>query len=311
MPTERVARRWFARPASTERFMLGEGPVWDGPRSRLLWVDIHAGTVYEGSLGGDRVTIREVHRFGSTVGAVASSDSGDLVVATAQSLVVLTADGDRLPGPAILPNGGSRRLNDGKCDPGGAFVVGSLALDDSRGGEILARVSHGGEVTVLDHDLTLSNGLAWTVDGSRMYSIDSVPGMVWQRSYDAATGAAGAREELLCITDGVPDGMCVDRDGNLWIAAWGAGEVRRYTPDGDLTGIVSVPAPHTTSVAFVGPGLDQLLITTATAELTAEQREQFPDSGRLFLVDVGTTGLSATPWTPWSQTRQEPEITCT
>lgn len=311
MHTERASRRWFARPASTERFVLGEGPMWDGPRSRVLWVDIHTGTVYEGALEGDRVTTRELHRFESTVGAVVSSDSGDLLVATACSVLMLTAEGAQVPGAEIIPGGGNRRLNDGKCDPSGAFVVGSLALDGSRQGEILARVSRGGEVTILDHDLTLSNGLAWTADGRHMYSIDSVPGVVWRRDYDATTGATGRREEILRITDGVPDGMCVDCDGNLWIAIWGAGEVRRYTPDGDLTGIVSVPAPHTTSVAFVGADLDKLLITTATAELTAEQREQFPDSGRLFLVDVGTTGLPATPWTPWSQTRQEPEITCT
>ena len=55
--------------------------------------------------------------------------------------------------------------------------------------------------------------------------------------------------------------MCIDAEGHLWIAVWGAGQVRRYTPDGELVGVVDVPAPHTTSVAFVGDGLDRLLIT--------------------------------------------------
>ena len=72
--------------------------------------------------------------------------------------------------------------------------------------------------------------------------------------------------------------------------------MRRYAPDGQLAGIVDVPAPHTSSVAFVGEDLDQLLITTAAVDLAAEQLAAFPDSGRLFLADVGVTGLPVTPW---------------
>ena len=76
----------------------------------------------------------------------------------------------------------------------------------------------------------------------------------------------------------------------------GAGEVRRFTPDARPAGVVTVPAPHTTSVAFVGPGLDRLLITTATAMLGTDQLAAYPMSGRLFLADVGVAGLPVTPW---------------
>jgi len=278
-----------AAVATGESFRLGEGPFWDAPRDRLLWVDVDAGTVHEGRLDGDRVAVTASQRRDRTVGAVVCSAAGELLVAGAQTLLTD-------PEIRIVPAGARRRLNDGACDPAGNFLVGTLALGDGQGAETLVRVEPAGSLTVLDDDLTLSNGLAWSPDGTLFYSIDSVPGIVWVRSYDAATGATGPRREWLRITDGLPDGMCADAEGHLWIAVWGAGEVRRFTPDGRPAGVITVPAPHTTSVAFVGAGLDRLLITTATAMLSAEQRAAYPMSGRLFLADVGVAGLPVTPW---------------
>ncbi|GAA3340874.1 hypothetical protein GCM10020358_30050 [Amorphoplanes nipponensis] len=217
------------------------------------------------------------------------SAAGELLVAGAQTLLTN-------PQTRIVPAGERRRLNDGACDPAGVFLVGTLALDDPRGTEILVRVERDGSLTTLDDDLNLSNGLAWSPDGTLLYSIDSVPGLVRVRSYDAATGAVGPRREWLRIADGLPDGLCVDAEGHLWIAIWGAGEVRRFTPDARPAGVVTVPAPHTTSVAFAGPGLNRLLITTATAHLSASRLAAYPLSGRLFLADVGVAGLPVTPW---------------
>lgn len=276
--------------ASTESFTLGEGPLWDAPRERLLWVDIDAGRVHEGRLDGDRVVVTGSHHRDRTVGAVVCSAAGDLLVAGAQTLLTT-------PETRIVPAGARRRLNDGACDPAGAFLIGTLALGDGpTGGETLVRMERDGSLTVLDDDLHLSNGLCWSPDGTLLYSVDSVPRVVWVRSYDAATGATGPRREWLRITDGNPDGLCADADGHLWIAVWGAGEVRRYTPDARPAGVVTVPAPHTTSVAFVGAGLDRLLITTATTGLSPERLAAYPMSGRLFLADVGVTGLPVTPW---------------
>jgi sugar lactone lactonase YvrE len=292
--TRAAVPRWSAKVASTDVFGLGEGPLWDPPRRRLLWVDVNAGTVHAGELSGSQVVRRQSWQLDRTVGAVVSSAAGDLLVAGARALITVTAAGS-VTGPAIMPEP-TRRLNDGGCDPAGNFLVGTLALDGARGHEILVRIERDETVTVVDDDLTLSNGLAWSADGTLLYSVDSVPGTVWIRSYDAATGATGPRREWLRVTDGLPDGICLDAEGYLWLAICGAGQVRRYAPDGQLAGIVDVPAPHTSSVAFVGEGLDRLLITTAAVDLAAEQLAAFPDSGRLFLADVGVTGLPVTPW---------------
>jgi sugar lactone lactonase YvrE len=151
-------------------------------------------------------------------------------------------------------------------------------------------------VTVIDDDIGLSNGLAFTPDGSQLYSIDSKRGTVWIRDYDVESGAVGARREFLHVTGGDPDGMCLDGEGNLWIAVWGAGQVRCYSPRGEQIAVVDVDAPHTTSVAFVEPSLDTLLITTSSKQSEESPPREYPDAGRLFLAQVGVSGLPVPKW---------------
>jgi sugar lactone lactonase YvrE len=288
------ARR--AIPASSEIYGLAEGPVWDAARERVLWVDINAGAVHTGILRDGRIEARGRFTIAGTAGAVVCSAAGELLVAGTRGLHTVAADGTVTAGARLIPEAVASRLNDGKCDPAGRFLVGSMALDDRRGEDVLLSIGRTGSITVLDEDLTLSNGLGWSPDGTVLYSTDTVPGVIWSRAYRPDSGTVGPRRELLRITDGSPDGLCVDADGNLWIAIWGAGEVRRYSPTGTRLATVAVPAPNTTSVAFVGPGLDTLLITTASEQLSTRQLAEFPDSGRLFTCAVDAVGLPVAPW---------------
>nr|WP_257101358.1 SMP-30/gluconolactonase/LRE family protein [Streptomyces sp. alain-838] len=282
--------------ATAETFRLAEGPLWDAGRQRLLWVDILAGRVFEGLLDRGRVEVVERHVFDSTVGAVAVAADGTLLVAAQESLLTLGVDGRRREGPRIVPRGERRRLNDGATDPAGRFLVGTLSLDGPSRHEVLVRLESDDRITRLDDDLTLSNGLAWSPDGRRMYSVDTMRRTVFVRDYDPVDGSTGERRVHLRLTDGLPDGIAVDADDHLWTAVWGAGEVRRYAPDGTVTDRVSVPAPHTSSVAFAGPDLRTLVITTASAELTDAQRRARPDSGRLFTARVGVPGVPTATW---------------
>lgn len=271
--------------------------MWDPVRERVLWVDINAGTVYAGRLDADVVRPDARLRLDETVGAVVCSEDGRLLVAGARRVYEVDREWRCTLHADVIPAAKRSRLNDGACDPAGRFLVGSMALDARRGEECLYRVEAGGGVTVLDSDLTISNGLAWSPDGTVMYSTDTTPGVVWARPYDPDRGEHGARREVVRFErGGWPDGLCVDADGNLWVAIWGGGEVRCYTPAGDRVATVSVPAPHTTSVAFVGPARDTLLITTATDQLSGAQLDAFPLSGRLFLAHVGVAGLPVAPW---------------
>ncbi|GAA4605042.1 hypothetical protein GCM10023107_70400 [Actinoplanes octamycinicus] len=279
-----------ARPAGVEICALGEGPVWDGARQRLLWVDIDGGVVHQGALRDGRIAATGEWRFGAEVGAVAVAESGELLVAEREVLTRVAVDGTRTELARVLAPGSTSRLNDGAVDPAGRFLVGSLDPGQRSGTEVLVRFENGG-LTTLDNDLILSNGLAWSPAGDRFYSIDTIPGVVHVRDYDPVTGAAGERRAAFRVGGGLPDGMCADADGNLWIAVWDGGRVECRTPSGVLVATVTVDAPQPTSVAFAGPDLDLLVITTA-------RTEGFPGSGRLFTARVGVTGLPTAYWDP-------------
>jgi sugar lactone lactonase YvrE len=285
-----------AAPASQRTHVLAEGPVWVSETSSVLWIDVERGTVHEGVLADDTVTMTRQLDFDGRVGAAVPGDDGSLLVAAHDRLVLVTADGERIDGPRLVEAGIASRSNDGACDPAGRFLVGTLALDDREGSEHLFRLEHDGTLIVLDDDLTLSNGLAWSPGGTMLYSTDTVPGIIWVRDYDVETGEFGPRRRHLKIESGYPDGICVDARGYLWVAVWGAGEVRSYTPAGVPAHTVRVDAPHVSSVAFVGDGLHRLLITTSSRDLDDVERRRYPDAGRLFLADVQTTGVPTAPW---------------
>ncbi|MEU4693787.1 SMP-30/gluconolactonase/LRE family protein [Actinoplanes sp. NPDC023714] len=275
--------QFAARPAGPGTYALAEGPVWDPARQRLLWVDIDGHAVHAGSLAAG-VTPTGRWDFGATVGAVAVAADGSLLVAERETLTRVGPDGSRTHVARVLKEGHPGRLNDGAVDPAGRFLVGSLDPAGKSGTEVLVRLDDGG-LTTIDDDLTLSNGLAWSPDGRTLYSIDTVPGVVWARDYEPL----GERREAFRIADGHPDGMCADTDGNLWIAIWGGGRVECRTPEGRLLATVAVDAPHTSSVAFAGPDLDLLVVTTA-------RQDGHSGSGRLFLARVNATGLLPPYW---------------
>jgi sugar lactone lactonase YvrE len=298
-----LVKKYTARVATQQQHLLGEGPLWDPIRDRVLWVDVDRGEVHSGRLAGDAIEAGPVLTFPETVGAVVCAPDGTLLVAGRRALFTVLPSGEQVPGAKLLPDDVDSRLNDGGCDPAGRFLVGSMALDGRAEGDWLWRIEDDGkQTTTIDSDLTLSNGLAWAPDQHTMYSIDTTPGVVWARDYDPASGALGVRRSLFEKIEGAdddgPDGMCVDVEGNLWIAIWGAGEVRCYSPGGEVVATVQVDAPHTSSVAFVGPDLDLLMITTASGDLSAQQLQQHPKSGRVFTARVATTGVPVPYWNP-------------
>ena len=278
---------------------LGEGPTWDARASLARFVDINAGRLFEARVEGRTPGVRTIGAprlaltVDGTLGAAVHAAGGGVLLATSRHLEYRDASGEVVGRVEVVPGGMPSRLNDGACDPAGRYVVGSVALDGKPGCEKLWRLEHDGTLTVIDDDLLLSNGIAWSPDGSAMYHVDTYRNVVFRRTYDAATGAVGVREAFIETPGEYPDGLTVGADGDLWIAYWASGEVRRHAPDGALLATISAGAPLTTSCAFVGPDLDVLLITT---EASAPGFELTALSGALFACTPGARGLPTRAW---------------
>ncbi len=286
--------RTTAVAATGPDYMLAESPVWDGRNERLYWVDIPAGSVIEGRLEGDGVHEQRRWSRAETVSAVCPAEDGSLLVAGRAALHRLDPElGWQESGPPLIE--GDRRLNDGACDPIGNFVVGSLELSGDDNEEVLLHTGVGPEHP-LRTGVGLSNGIDWSADGKTVFHVDSARRTIARANYDATNRTATGWTTLFEVLDGIPDGLALDADGLLWIACWGAGEVRRFDQAGRLLHVVTVDAPLTSSFAFAGAALDALVITTAREGLSAEDTAHHPASGSLFVAHPGVHGRPLTRW---------------
>lgn len=282
--------------ANAEIHVLAEGPFWDANSNQLLWVDIKRSLVFTGQLSSDfKIIINDRQKYEDTVGAVATSSNHLKIVANGE-VVRIFKDDIEIDSIQLLESNGTRRLNDGKPDPRGRYLVGSLAFDGKSNSEQLFLIDQNRKVKVIDSDLTLSNGLAWNSAGNKFYSIDTFSKKIFMRDYDLDSGNCGPRSTFAEIDNGYPDGMCIDSENCLWVAIWGTGEVLRFDETGKITTRINVPAPHTTSVCFAGKNLEVLVITTASDGLSPEQLAQYPNSGSIFTVVPGVTGLPQSLW---------------
>jgi len=281
---------WTAVPVGDERHRLGEGPHWDAEQGRLSWVDIAAGALWVQQDGTTRSWA-----LGEPLGVAVPHADGGWVCGLGRGIAVVDDSGTVLRRVELEP--AEVRMNDGKCDPRGRFFVGSKAHDNSPGAGSLWRLALDGSVTRALDGLTISNGLGWSPDGTTMYVTDSLPGRVDAYAYDLQTGELGDRRPFLALApgDGSPDGLAVAAAGDVWVAVWGGGEVRRFAPTGEQTGVVRVGSSLVTSCAFTGADLTTLTVTTAWDELTDEQRAQEPDAGRRYVAEVGVRGTAGEP----------------
>ncbi len=274
---------------------LAEGPSWDPECGELAWVDILAGHLHrwDTSTGIDHCL-----PLGEPVGAIARRADSGFVAALGSGFAVVDDDGaiTRLGDTTIGRPG--MRMNDGKCDSAGRFWAGSMAYTLTPHAGALYRLDTSRRALPVFQGLTLSNGLGWSPDDTLMYLVDSQrPGgpTLTVFDFDAARGEIDHARVLLRFPDdgAVPDGLAIDAEGCLWIAMFGGGEVRRYTPAGRLDRTVAVPASQPTCCTFGGPDLTDLYITTARIGLTPEQLAGQPHAGGIFCAPSTVSGLPA------------------
>ncbi len=276
--------------------LLGECPTWHAIESALYWVDIDGLTVNRLHPASGKYT---TWKMGYEPSAIAPDINNQLIVSLRNGLVRLkTTDGtitELTPAP-YDPN--ITRFNDGRVDPAGRFWVGTLYEP---------RDKPAAEMYVFEHDrlrrawsggMTNSNGLAWSPDGRTMYHVDTTTHRIDSYDFDPATGTPSNHRTIRIFASdknapdygGRPDGAAMDSEGGYWVAMYEGACVLRLSPNGDILQKIELPALCPTAVAFGGPDLKTLYVTSASKGRSDQEKAKYPLTGMVMGVRVDVPG---------------------
>jgi len=280
------------QPVVIEPCLLGEGPVWVTDAQTLYWTDIKGGKLHAFCPGSGK---HESWRTPFRVGSIAPTRSGTFIGACYNGFFEVDRDFTAFHIIAQPePDRPDNRFNDGNTDPQGRFWAGTMDDTESDACGALYRLDHDRTWTRIDDRYQVTNGPAFSPDGRVMYHCDSARQIIYAYDVDERGDASGRRIfARFGESDGYPDGMTIDRAGDLWVAFWDGWCLRRLTPAGEVAQTLSMPVQRPTSCAFGGPDADRLYITSSALGLDLAEQ---PLAGSLFEFRPEVAGFACVPF---------------
>lgn len=270
--------------------VLGESPLWHAARKCCFWVDIENGVLYE--YNWTQQTTRN-WKFNYRLTLVLQGKDDQLTLALDAKIASFDLETEKLKWLVDIETDSEIRCNDGAPDTLGRLWVGTMHLEHKNEAGALYCIDPDLKVHKKLNNITISNGIAWSLDNKRLYYIDSPTQAVQSFIFEEKTGKIIFEKNVISIPNemGSPDGMSIDEEGMLWIAHWGGFGLYRWNPrNGELISKIEVPVPQVSSCAFVGENLDYLLITTARENMKEEELKKYPESGDVFLAKTAVKG---------------------
>lgn len=282
-PPHTADHRIAATPLSdAPRCYLGESPRWH--EDSWWWVDVPNGEIFRAVPGNGTFVITSWLKIGERVSLVQPAGPDRLLIARGSRLEIRRISRPQAVARTIahLTLAAGWMLNDGILDADGAVWIGVVATESHREEGWLARVTPDGAVHRAVGSVLMSNGLALTDDGKVLYHSDSARRVVWRHQLHGATVVRSDPFLRIDERDGLPDGLCLDSQGRLWVALYGSGEVRCHSASGERVATITVPVPQTTAVWIGGSDGKDVVITSAREGYTEPERRAQPLAGTTF-----------------------------
>ena len=271
---------------------LGESPVWVAAEQKLYWVDIQERLLFRHEPSWGRT---QSWTFESRITSIAPRASGGYVATFAEGFAELGSDLEKTRFIACPePERRTNRFNDAKVDPSGRFWAGTMDEREEQPSGALYRLDGELRCHCMDEGYVVSNGPAFSPDGSRLYCADSRSRVVYLCDLDSQ-GHIARKRNFLRFPDhlGFPDGMTVDSEECLWVCHWGGSRVTRFSRDGSAVMTIRLPVSNVTSCCFGGADLKVLYITSARQGIGPESLGRQPLAGGVFACVPGVPGVPA------------------
>ena len=272
--------------------ILGEGPLWHTARQSFFWVDIDGKSFHEYKWPEGNVRSWQLD---NRVSLIIEHADGNIILGIQGGLAYYNLRNSTLTVLLEIEKEiTNNRTNDGACDAQGRIWIGTMDRQCSTGKGSLYCIDASLNIEKKLNGISVSNGIVWPADGSRMYYTDSPTQQVQSFLFDGETGSIDFEKIAIKVDKkyGSPDGMCMDEEGMLWIAQWGGFGVYRWDPiKGQMLDRIDVPVPQVSSCAFGGHNRKQLFITTARENMSADDVAKFPLSGNVFIAEPGVKGI--------------------
>lgn len=274
---------------------VGESPLWLPGPGVWLWLDLQGRRVYRyDPRTASNAVIAE--GFAEDLACLARwTDEAVLLVSVRGFHRLSLADGSVRPLPCPVDLAQGTLFNDGKVDRHGALWLGSSDAAEANPIGRLWRIA-GGKATEVAKGFTVSNGPAFAPDGRTAYFADTFGRRLLR--FDLDRGGMPVAQAVFAAFDaavGYPDGMTVDSDGVLYVGHWDGGRISRWRPDGKPLPHLKIPAWNVTSLAFGGPDLRQVAVTTASLFPGQEERAEASWNGDLLAFTSAVSGINEPP----------------
>ena len=270
---------------------VGEGPLWHPYENRLYWVDITGGKMfwYEPS-----TQTHEQFFEGKTIGGFTIQKDGSFVLFMENGSIASLKNNRMEYLLAEIKEERGMRFNDVVTDPEGRIFAGTmhqnsdLALTGKKSGN-LYRIDKDMSIHKVLEGTKIPNGMGFSLNHKKMYYTESADRSIYCFDYDKNTGNISNQTAFITVDNnsGLPDGMTVDSNGDIWSASAGGSTLNQYNPQGIVQQSINFPALMVSSVTFGGDNLDDIYVTTIGGE---NKKENGPGAGALFHLNLGIKG---------------------
>ena len=250
---------------------LPEGLFWHNDSQELFFVDITSGRLFTAST----LPLNIVNTFsiGCSVGHVYPVHSTGKYVVAADNKLVLTSSLSHVDEHSLFEICESKvrthRFNDGLLVNDSEFWFGLMSVsqpDLSASGSLVA-VDKSGCICFSDNDYIIPNGPIINATGCLLIHNDSYRRHIYSYDYDGLSTQAHTRKLRLDLSyqSGQPDGMTLDKMGNVLIAMYGASHILVIDNKFNSLFTIDIDYEFPTNVCFAGPNKEQLFVTYASS----------------------------------------------